>query len=100
MSMSGSSVSDSSADDFEDRAAALCRRNMGLWAGEKMGLSGDSLENYALAVTRGAGGNPSEEDVIRKVLGDLTASHIQVRESEVRTRAAECLAQAREALRK
>ena len=41
----------------------------------------------------------AEEDVIRKVLGDLTASNIAVRESEVRTKAAEFLAQAREALK-
>jgi len=37
--------------------------------------------------------------VIRKVLGDLVASNIPVREGEVRTRAAEFLAQAREALK-
>ncbi|WP_298331096.1 hypothetical protein [Asticcacaulis sp.] len=37
--------------------------------------------------------------MIRKVLGDLTASNIPVRETEVRTKVVEFLAQAREALK-
>ena len=84
---------------FEFKAAANRNRMMGLWAGEKMGLAGDSLENYAKAVVRVDQDQPSEDDVIRKILGDLVASNLTVRESEVRTKAAEFLAQAREALK-
>lgn len=64
-----------------------------------MCLSGDNLENYAKAVVRADFEQPGEEDVIRKVLGDLTASNIPVRETEVRTKVVEFLAQAREALK-
>ncbi len=80
---------------------AVSRRNhmIGLWAAEKMGLNKDQSEAYARAVDRAPTERPSEEDVIRKVLGDLVASNISVRESEVRTKAAEFLAQAREALK-
>ena len=70
---------------------------IGLWAGEKMGLSGESIESYALAL--GKSTNASEEDVIRKIVGDLTASRIVIREAEVRVKAAEFLAQSREAIK-
>ncbi|MGA9659618.1 MAG: DUF1476 domain-containing protein [Asticcacaulis sp.] len=81
----------------EYQAAATRNRMLALWAAEKMGLSGQSSETYAQAVVRADAEQPSEDDVIRKVLGDLTASNLNIRESEVRTRAAEFLAQAREA---
>ena len=84
---------------MERQAAITCSRMMALWAGEKMGLSDESLESYAKAVTREDEAPPSEEDLIRKVYGDLTASNIEVRESEVWTKAAEFLAQAREGLK-
>lgn len=87
------------SEEFEFKAVARRNRMLGLWAGEKMGLSGDNLENYAKAVVRADFEQPGEEDVIRKVLGDLTASNLPVRETEVRTRAVEFLAQAREALK-
>ncbi|ADU14702.1 MULTISPECIES: DUF1476 domain-containing protein [Asticcacaulis] len=86
-------------EEFEFKAVARRNRMIGLWAGEKMGLSGDNLENYAKAVVRADFEQPGEEDVIRKVLGDLTASNIPVRETEVRTKVVEFLAQAREALK-
>lgn len=83
-------------EGFEYLAAQRRNRLIGLWAGEKMGLSGESIETYALALDRG---QSAEEDVIRKILGDLTASNIVVRESEVRVKAAEFLAQSRESLK-
>ncbi|MEM9965259.1 MAG: DUF1476 domain-containing protein [Asticcacaulis sp.] len=85
--------------ELEFKAVSRRNRLVGLWAGEKMGLTGDSLENYAKAVVRADFEQPGEEDVIRKVLGDLKASNLTVSESEVRTKVAEYLAQAREALK-
>ncbi|ESQ76505.1 DUF1476 domain-containing protein [Asticcacaulis sp. BYS171W] len=87
------------SEDLEFKAVARRNRMIGIWAGEKMGLSGDNLENYAKAVIRADFEQPGEEDVIRKVLGDLVASNIPVRETEVRTKVVEFLAQAREALK-
>ena len=94
-----SSESAPQGDPFERQAASRRNHMIGLWAAEKMGLNADQAESYARAVERAHSDRPSEEDVIRKVLGDLTASNIHVRESEVRTKAAEFLAQAREALK-
>lgn len=87
------------SDQLEAQAAALRNRLIALWAAEKMGLNGASSEGYAAALDRMAGGLPSEEDVIRKVLGDLVASNLPVRESEVRSKAEEFLAQARSQVR-
>lgn len=85
-------------EGFEYLAAQRRNRLIGLWAGEKMGLNGESIESYARALDRGSD-QTTEEDVIRKILGDLTASNIAVRESEVRVKAAEFLAQSREAIK-
>ena len=41
----------------------------------------------------------AEEDGIRKFLGDVRASRIVIREAEVRVKAAEFLAQSREAIK-
>ena len=87
-------------DPVELRAVSRRNHMIGLWAAEKMGLNADQAESYAQAVERAHSDRPSEEDVIRKVLGDLMASNINVREPEVRTKAAEFLAQAREALKR
>jgi hypothetical protein len=88
-----------SPQTFEFLASERRNRLIGLWAAEKMGLTGDSKENYARAIGKGHAEASSEEDVIRRVLGDLVASNIVVRESEVRVKAAEFLAQSREALK-
>lgn len=84
---------------FETAAGARRNRLMALWAAEKMGLSPESSESYARALETYHIERPGEEDVIRKISGDLAGAGIAVREAEVRTRAAECLAQAREALK-
>ncbi|ESQ74672.1 ATPase inhibitor subunit zeta [Asticcacaulis sp. AC402] len=84
-------------DAAERRAASGRNRTIALWAAVKMGLNPESSELYAQAVENFHAERSTEEDVIRKIYGDLIASNIQVRESEVRTKAAEFLAQAREA---
>ena len=83
----------------ERQAASSRNRAIALWAAVKMGLNPASSELYAQAVEHFHSERPTEEDVIRKIYGDLIASNIVVRESEVRTKAAEFLAQAREALK-
>jgi hypothetical protein len=93
------SESSSAEAEFERRAASGRNRLIAVWAAEKMGLNPQSMELYAQAVEQFHADRPTEEDVIRKIYGDLLASNLNVRESEVRTKAAEFLAQAREALK-
>lgn len=89
----------SAAEAFEVVAGARRNRLIALWAAEKMGLSPEMGENYARALENYHIEKPGEDNVIRKISGDLLASNIAVRESEVWTRAAEFMAQAREALK-
>jgi hypothetical protein len=63
------------AVDEELRFKANARRNklLGLWAAEKLGLSGADAETYAKSVVLADFEDAGEEDVFRKVRGDLDA---------------------------
>ena len=63
------------------------RRNklLGQWAAERMGLSAAETDAYAKAVVQADFEEAGDEDVIRKVLGDLTGAGCEVDEAEVRT---------------
>ena len=84
--------------DAEQEFKANARRNklLGLWAGGLMGLEGENLDNYAKAVVKSDFEQPGDEDVLRKVAGDLKGSGVAVSEGEVRRKMDELLAQARE----
>ena len=79
----------------ELRATARRNRLLGLWAGELMGLEEKHLEDYAAAIVRSEVTAPDEEDVVRRVLGDLVGSGLKVTEGQVRGKLHELLAVAR-----
>ncbi|HVY34727.1 MAG TPA: DUF1476 domain-containing protein, partial [Caulobacteraceae bacterium] len=74
------------AHDQEMDFKALARRNrqLGIWAGGLMGLEGEHLSDYANAVVKSEVDLPSDEDVLRKVAKDLSASGLKVSEGVVR----------------
>ena len=55
----------------EFKAAARRNRMLGRWAGEKLGLSGQALDDYCGAVVRSDFAEAGDEDVLRKVAADL-----------------------------
>lgn len=61
------------AHDAEMRFKAEARRNrlLGLWAAERLGKSGDEAADYAKEVVRADFQEAGDEDVYRKVAGDL-----------------------------
>ena len=61
------------AHDAELKFKAEARRNrlLGLWAAEKLGKSGDEANEYAKEVVRADFEEAGDEDVYRKVSGDL-----------------------------
>lgn len=63
------------AHDEEMLFRARARRNklLGLWAAELLGLKGEEAGSYAMAVVKADFEEPGEEDVFRKVSGDLGA---------------------------
>jgi hypothetical protein len=73
------------AHDEEMRFRITARRNrlLGEWAARRMGLTEAESESYAKDVIRSDFEEAGEHDVIRKVLGDLTAAGIEIDEEEV-----------------
>ncbi|MEM9523147.1 MAG: DUF1476 domain-containing protein [Pseudomonadota bacterium] len=63
------------AHDAEMQFKAEARRNklLGLWAAELMGKTGEEAEAYAKDVIRSDFEEAGDEDVFRKVSGDLGA---------------------------
>lgn len=61
------------AHDEQMQFKAEARRNklLGLWAADLMGLSGDAAEAYAKEVIRSDFEEAGDDDVLRKVAGDL-----------------------------
>lgn len=74
------------AHDEEMKFRVLARRNrlLGEWAARKMGLSQEETASYAKDVVRADFEEAGDEDVIRKVLGDLTAAWVDVTDAEIR----------------
>jgi len=84
------------AHDAELKFKAESRRNKMLaeWAGAKLGLSAAELEDYIKAVRRADLEEKGDDDVLRKVKGDLDAKSLGVTEAEIREVMSEFLAKA------
>jgi hypothetical protein len=80
---------------LEFKATARRNRLLGLWGGELMGLEDQHLQDYAAAIVRSEVNAPDEEDVLRRVLGDLIGAGLKVTEGQVRGKMHELLAIAR-----
>jgi hypothetical protein len=74
------------AHDEEMKFRLVARRNrlLGEWAAAKMGLSEEETSSYAKDVIRADFEEAGDEDVIRKVLGDITAAGVETSEAEIR----------------
>jgi hypothetical protein len=79
--------------ELEFRAAARRNRMLGEWAGRLMGL--ENVDDYAAAVQKSHFAHHGDEDVLRKVSEDLTASGLSVREGDVQAKMDEFMAVAR-----
>jgi hypothetical protein len=80
------------------RVAARRNRLLGHWAAEKMGLTPEETDAYAKAVVQADFEEAGDEDVIRKVLGDLIGAGCDIGEDEVRTALEEKSVEARRQL--
>jgi len=86
-------------EEVEFKALARGNRLLGLWAGGLMGLEGQNLDDYAAAVVRAEVAGPGEEEVMRRVSGDLAAAGVKISEGQVLGKMQELLAVAREEMR-
>jgi hypothetical protein len=82
--------------DEEQKFKAEARRNrlLGLWAAEKLGITGDAATAYAKEVVAADFEEAGDADVQRKVLKDLTAKDLAVTDAEVRRKMDELMAAA------
>ncbi len=84
--------------DEEARFKIGVRRNklLGLWAAARMGLSSPAAEDYAKDVVAADFDRPGDDDVLEKVLADLTAKGLDVTDVQVREKMKELAGTARE----
>ena len=85
------------ANDAEMQFKVMAKRNkfVGLWAANLLGKFGDDAENYAKEVIKSDMEEAGDEDVIRKVQGDLGSL---ASDAEIRTKLNEALTQAKKEL--
>lgn len=88
------------AHDQEMLFRITARRNrlVGEWAAGLMGLTAEETDAYAKAVVQADFEEAGDEDVIRKVLGDLTAADIDVDDAKIRAMLEEKTVEARRQL--
>ena len=88
------------AHDQEMQFRIHARRNrlLGEWAATKMNLSKAESDAYATSVVQADFEESGDEDVIRKLLGDLTSAGVDTSDAELRAMLEEKQIEARRAL--
>jgi hypothetical protein len=84
------------AHDEELRFKATARRNklLGIWAAEKLGLSGAEADTYAKEVVMSDFEEAGDHDVFRKIRQDFDAKNVNQSDHQIRRTMDELLAQA------
>jgi hypothetical protein len=84
------------AMDEEQKFKAMARRNrlLGLWAAEKLGMSGDAATAYAKEVVAADFEQPGENDLVHKVMRDLAAKGVAITDAQLHVKMDELLVQA------
>ncbi|MEG3147960.1 DUF1476 domain-containing protein [Sphingomonas sp. RT2P30] len=88
------------AHDEEMAFRVTARRNrlLGAWASALMKLTPEEADAYAKAVVQAEFEEAGDEDVIRKLFGDLTAAGVEVDDAAVRRALEEQTVEARRQL--
>jgi len=84
------------AHDEELKFKATARRNklLGLWAAEKLGLSGAEADSYALAVVMAAFEDTDGHDVLHKIRKDFDAKGVVQSDHQISRTMTEFMAKA------
>lgn len=85
------------AHDADLHFKITARRNklLGHWAAEKMGLTAEETAAYATAVIQADFEESGDEDVVRKLMGDLTSAGVEIDDAMIRAAIDEKMAEAR-----
>ena len=84
------------AHDEELRFKAMARRNklLGMWAAEKLGMSGPDADAYAKEVVMADFEAPGDDDVFQKVRKDFDAKGVAQSDHQIRRTMDELMEQA------
>ena len=70
--------------ELEFRVIARRNKLLGIWAAELMSLAGDDARTYAADVVASDFAEPGDDDVLRKVSGDLKEKGVVVSDAVIR----------------
>ena len=85
-------------EELAFRITARRNKLTGQWAAERMALTAEETDSYAKSVVQADFEESGDEDVIRKLLGDLTAAGVATSDEEIRAILAEKTIEARRQL--
>jgi hypothetical protein len=85
-------------DDMMFRITARRNKLLGGWAAGLMGLTPEEADAYAKAVIQADFEEAGDEDVVRKLLGDLTSAGVDIDEARIRATLADKTVEARRQL--
>ena len=71
-------------EEMQFRVTARRNRLLGQWAADLMKLTPEETDAYAKAVVQADFEEAGDEDVIRKLLGDLTSAGVEMDEARIR----------------
>ena len=84
------------AHDEELKFKATARRNkmLGLWAAEKLGLSGAEADSYALSTVMAEIEHPDDQEIIHKIRKDFDAKGVAQSDHQISRTMTELMAKA------
>ena len=83
-------------EEIEFKAMARRNKLLGLWAAERLGLTGQDAEAYAKQCVMADFDEPGDEDVYRKVMADLEGGNAAVSEHDMRRKMQRLMIKARQ----
>ncbi len=75
--------------DLQFKVSSRRNKLLGLWLGERFGLGGDKLAEYATTVVIADLDKPGDDDVIGKVMADIKERNLTISEADIRAKLAE-----------
>jgi hypothetical protein len=89
------------AHDEELKFKAEARRNklLGIWAAEKLGITGPDVEAYAKSVVMADFEEPGDDDVLRKVRKDFDDKKVALSDVDIRRKMDELMSRAIEEIK-
>lgn len=71
-------------EDLKFRILARRNRLLAQWVAERLGLSSTEIDSYARQILETDFEEAGDEDVVRKLIGDMIMAGVAVQEAEVR----------------